>query len=394
MAQVVRNSSLYPRVRHVLIANDWISQNYFTEINNLFPQGNVVLARMENMMSEYRHVVYDENGQVVSKSGQRQPYPCSFGLGYTSSYTAYQPADFKMEVKSTSKDELISRGSSDDGAVQPFVKDPAPPGPGRTISVAFTGAVGYAMHGRKYKKNGYVHRVRLFEAGRCLDCTSGGCGTCGAELPNAFIAAMETEATLQGYRSVQKKGWWNVTSIPACPEGNGYGNDDSYIGFNRCAGPVPLRAAQRARELANFSLALRGDTLGSDRWINAMVAGAIPVHVGTEEELGWLPFQSIVPWKDFIVTIPEEQFMKDPVKVLESQLLAMPDSELARRRKLMRHHVKDIDWGSHHSRTFNNFLAETLLVDPRFCSTTSKGANTPFATLQSPGKAETEFKPY
>ena len=301
MADVVRRSPLYPRVRHVLIANDWMSQNYFAEIHALFPEGNVVVARMENLMTEYRHTRI-VHGKVVHQSGLRQPYSCSFGLGYTSSYTAYQPADFKRErIKKTALDEILSKGSTLDGLVHPFVPRPATHGRDRTISISFSGAVGYAMHGLEKKLvTGYKHRVRLFEFGRCKACSKrdglrgkdGGaasCGTCGDELPNVFMVAMESGAMVARYA----KTWWGVDAIPACPQqqntdgaatppgGSGSSSLDSLRGYNRCTGPVPLVVAQRARELANFSLALRGDTLGSDRWINAMVAGAIPVHVGT-----------------------------------------------------------------------------------------------------------------
>lgn len=235
------------------------------------------------------------------------------------------------------------------------------------------------MHGRDKRMKGFKHRARLFNFGRCESCSSSaadrdeGCGVCGEELPNVFMVAMETKENFQSY----SRNWWDVDpeNIPVCPNQNGGGNSmradqraaGALRGYTRCSGPVSLRTAQRARELANFSLALRGDTLGSDRWINAMAAGSIPVHVGTVQELGWLPFQSVVPWEKFIVTIPEDEFMADPFKTLKARLIEMPATELQKRRKLMRHHVKDVDWGVYHSRTFENFLAETLLIPASRC---------------------------
>ena len=44
-------------------------------------------------------------------------------------------------------------------------------------------------------------------------------------------------------------------------------------------GSLSRETTQRVRGHSIFSLALRGDTPGSDRWQNAIVAGAIPVAV-------------------------------------------------------------------------------------------------------------------
>jgi hypothetical protein len=134
---------------------------------------------------------------------------------------------------------------------------------------------------------------------------------------------------------------------------------------DRCVANIEYIQGQKIREHSNFSLGLRGDTPGSDRWQNAMAAGAIPVGVGAnrQEIFGWLPFQSIVPWEDMAVSIPRKDFTADPVSTLNRVLGSVSDSELRKKRDLLQFHHPDYDWAAYNTRMADNFLREAATVE-------------------------------
>ena len=116
---------------------------------------------------------------------------------------------------------------------------------------------------------------------------------------------------------------------------------------------------QRAREQANFSLVLRGDTLGSDRWQNSMAAGAILVAVVNDDsDLKWLPFQHRVPWKEFVVRIRRTRWVQGPVAALDEALheLRADPAKMRALQQQMLCHVPDVDWSAYHSRVAANML--------------------------------------
>jgi len=126
---------------------------------------------------------------------------------------------------------------------------------------------------------------------------------------------------------------------------------------DRCSIMVPQHTTQIVREQSTFSLTLRGDTIGSDRWQNAISAGSIPVYVGSEEELSWLPFQQQVPWKDIVVVLDRTKFQNDPVAAING-LRKMPLAELKKRQSLIARHWADVDWSAPESRLVDNILKE------------------------------------
>ena len=72
---------------------------------------------------------------------------------------------------------------------------------------------------------------------------------------------------------------------------------------------------QRALEKSNFTLLLRGDTPGGDRWFQAMTAGTVLIQViESEKTWDWLPFPCAVPWRDMVLSIQRDSFMQEFLK--------------------------------------------------------------------------------
>ena len=95
---------------------------------------------------------------------------------------------------------------------------------------------------------------------------------------------------------------------------------------------------------SNFSLALRGDDEGSDRFQNAMIANTMLVAVieKFDRDVGWLPFPDFIPWKDIVITVPRKQFQADPVGEI-NKLRLIPQADIDRRRALMKKYTPAID---------------------------------------------------
>lgn len=128
--------------------------------------------------------------------------------------------------------------------------------------------------------------------------------------------------------------------------------------YDRCLLPSLDRVTcQKTQELANYSLVLRGDTLGSDRWINAMTAGTALISVVKQEaDLDWLPFPDIIPWRDFVITIDENDFNSDPARTIRNVLESTSEKRLFELQKLSLKYAADLDWTAHNSRTLENVL--------------------------------------
>jgi hypothetical protein len=122
--------------------------------------------------------------------------------------------------------------------------------------------------------------------------------------------------------------------------------------------------ATKAQEASNFTLCLRGDTLGSDRWINAMTAGTALIHVAddVQEALSWLPFPHAIPWKDMVITIPRKEYLQDPAKSIRHVLETTSEERLLKLQQLSLYHAADLDWTAHHSRVLENLLHDAVSV--------------------------------
>ena len=107
---------------------------------------------------------------------------------------------------------------------------------------------------------------------------------------------------------------------------------------------VDRRWAQTVTQDSNFSLALRGDDEGSDRFQNAMVENTLLVAVieKFDRDVGWMPFPDMIPWRDIVITIPRARFQADPVGEI-NKLRQIPQEDLDRRRALMKKYSPAID---------------------------------------------------
>jgi len=121
------------------------------------------------------------------------------------------------------------------------------------------------------------------------------------------------------------------------------------------------RITSQVLENSNFTLCLRGDTLGSDRWINAMVAGTALIAVAdSSAELDWLPFPKVVPWHDIVLVIPRREFRKNPARALRKVIQETSSHRLQQLQELSRHYAADLDWSAPHSRMLKNMLREAI----------------------------------
>jgi len=120
---------------------------------------------------------------------------------------------------------------------------------------------------------------------------------------------------------------------------------------------------QVAQEKSNFTLALRGDSLGSDRWVQGMTAGTALIHVIEDEKAyDWLPFPCTIPWKDILLSIQQDEYRKDPVGSVQKVVSSVSEKRLLQLQKLSFYYSADIDWAAYHSRVLENFLRESYFV--------------------------------
>ncbi|UPR02059.1 hypothetical protein HOP50_08g53830 [Chloropicon primus] len=120
---------------------------------------------------------------------------------------------------------------------------------------------------------------------------------------------------------------------------------------------------QRLMEQSNYTLCLRGDTLGSDRWVNGMAAGtALIAVVDEDKDLDWLPFPDAVPWRSLVITIQRSTFRRDPAAALRQVMKDTSTERLAELQQLSRHYLADLDWSSYKSRAVDNLLREAISV--------------------------------
>ena len=140
----------------------------------------------------------------------------------------------------------------------------------------------------------------------------------------------------------------------------------SHLDTDRCISKddFPSRIeTQSSLERSNFTLLLRGDTPGGDRWFQAMAAGTALIQViESERTWDWLPFPCAIPWKEMVLSIPRHKFMQDPMKSVNDLLSSVTEERLLELQHLSLHYAADIDWTAHNSRVLENFLKESLHI--------------------------------
>ena len=234
---------------------------------------------------------------------------CSTSLPYSSNYATL----FSLRSPDTSQ-----------------LPDPKPLGSSRTVSVN--------MVGQFDDRTGYKERKALFIQK-------------GEPIPNAVIVY---SADLNVLR---KKG----ISTRACASRN---DTDRCI---QTPGWPDRMDTQSIVESSNYTLALRGDTPGSDRWVNGIAAGTAMIQVSLEKgsPWDWHPFPCAVPWKDIVKTIPRVEFMSDPTGSVNKLLSSIEETELLEIQRRTLYHAADVDWNAHNPRVLENFL-HLLKVDGNF----------------------------
>jgi len=140
---------------------------------------------------------------------------------------------------------------------------------------------------------------------------------------------------------------------------------NSSLDTDRCLAEISNRSGtQLAQELSNYTLCLRGDTLGSDRWMNAMAAGTALIQVADNRKkaLEWLPFPKAVPWEEMVLTIKRKDYLRDPAKSIRHIIETTTEERLLELQRLSLYHTADLDWTAHHSRTLENLINEAHTI--------------------------------
>eukprot|EP00457_Paulinella_chromatophora_P008328 gb/GEZN01008359.1/.p1 GENE.gb/GEZN01008359.1/~~gb/GEZN01008359.1/.p1 ORF type:complete len:407 (+),score=35.89 gb/GEZN01008359.1/:46-1266(+) len=91
---------------------------------------------------------------------------------------------------------------------------------------------------------------------------------------------------------------------------------------------------------SNFCLCPKGDTSSSRRLFDAVMGGCLPVIVSDELEL---PFWEQIPYDDFVIRVPEAEWLKNATLVVQA-VLATESAEVLRRQAVMAHYAGDLDW--------------------------------------------------
>ena len=286
---VIRNSTLFPKIRHVFIATDW--------------------KQMDGIPGKIFEVLKPA-GIKVAMEGRGD---CQTSFPYNTNYAEF------MSLRSPN------------GWRMP---NPAPFGKNRIYSVNMVGTF-------VEKKGGFKERVALF--------------TSNGSLPKSFIVS---NLKLNGKQQIDmmKKGF----RLRFCKQRND---------TDRCLSQddFPSREeTQSVMEQSNYTLALRGDTPGSDRWSQAMVAGTALIHVISGDwQWNWLPFPCEIPWRDMVLSIPRDKYMKDPIRSIKSLIGSVTEERLLELQHLSMHYAADIDWAAHDSKVLENFLRESYYVPCR-----------------------------
>ena len=184
----------------------------------------------------------------------------------------------------------------------------------------------------------YQERVALFTSSKFQN------------LPNPFIVAPYQEVN---HMSMIKKGF----PLRFCK---------SILDTDRCISnnSFPSRIeTQKALEISNYSLVLRGDTFGGDRWFQAMSAGSVLIQlIEDEKSWEWLPFPCSIPWRDILLSIPKNTFMQDPILSIKKLISNVSEERILELQNLSLYHTRDIDWTAYNSRVLKNFLIESYNI--------------------------------
>jgi hypothetical protein len=323
---------LFPRLRHVILANDFKS------------------ARHSSTKRLVRAL--QPSGIWIAMEGRSD---CQTSVGYLSNYALWN---------ATQTNRTGTDPTSLESYRQNHVQTISKPNPTRPASERI-----YSIHmvGGFDSRWAYRDRLLLFQSGG------------GSTLPaNPYIIAKENKQHLNSL-------WWWQRRRPIrfCNTTIAQNIDDNHSphpttnnnyceipggDYDRCIVDAKLSCpdrgvTQRAAEWSNFTLLLRGDTLGGDRLINAMAAGTALIFVVEDDrDLEWMPFPQVVPWNDLILKIYRRDFVQDPARCLRRTVEGTSPRRLQELQDLSRAYVAALDWTATGSRTLENMIYEAATI--------------------------------
>lgn len=307
LVEALSRSQISPAARHIAIATDFKTNDFTKQL-----QKSIMKTFGKPLLWAQRHGIISS----PSKAG------CAFTLGRTSMAFTLGRTSIYAEFF---------------GVRHPAHNSPIPSprfdllGPSklphqRAYPVWFAGQVD--------ARSGYADRRALFEA--------------DDSIPGAFIVSP--------FKANRK-----IRSI----KGPSIRNCASDLGTDRCATSTRYgeTETQAVIESSNYTLAFRGDTVGSQRFFDGMAGGAALIAiVHNMSDLDWLPYQSVAPWQTFITTIPRSKYREDPVAAINGVIKAHSPQVLAKLQELGRYYTADIDWAAHMPRAPDNFLKEACNI--------------------------------
>ena len=290
---VIPNSTIFPNIRHVFIAQDWSTWLPF--------KNNGIAGKIFSMLRPA--------GIVAAMEGRGD---CKTSLPYSTNYATF------MSMRDPNSWHI---------------PNPAPFGSSRIYSVNMVGTFAARQE--------FSERVALFKSN----------GT----LPNSFIVTT-LDLNRGQILALMKKD----QRLRFC---NHHNDTDRCISQDKYPSRLETQAIM---EKSNYTLALRGDTYGSDRWSQAMVAGNALIQViDSEKAWDWLPFPCSVPWRDIVLTIPKDKYMSRPASSVKELISSVTDETQRRLQTSSLYFAEDIDWTSYNSRVLENFLRESYHVPCR-----------------------------
>ena len=280
---VIKNSTIFPQMRHVFIAHDFMTYRLSKKIQSLLePAG--IWAAMTN------------RGDCKTSLPQNTNYASYMSMRAPNSWHVPNPLEF---------------------------------GSNRIYTVNFVGQFD--------ERPAYQERVPLFTSSKY------------DPMPKPFIISAKNNM----HNSLIKKG----LPLRFCQSRNDTDRCISKDGF-----PSRLET-QRAMEKSNYTLLLRGDDEGGDRWFQAMAAGTALIHViESERTWDWLPFPCAIPWKDMVLSIPRDKFMRDPPNSVSELISSVTEERMLELQQLSIRYATDIDWTAYNSRVLENFLRESYFI--------------------------------
>ena len=328
---------LFPNIRHLFIGQNYKGSAIYRQVKQLLAPAGI-------------HAALHGRGN------------CQTSVPYTSNYAAW---------------------ASLRDANNPTLPSWVPLGASRTYSVH--------MVGRFDLRKAYLERKAIFTEHE------------SQPIPHAFIVSAEdpkysqksNDTTLQFHKAF-RAGTRLVGPVRFCA---------NRTDTNRCIAPAALAwpnryDTQMAQQASNFTLAMPGDTAGSDRWINGMVAGTVMIQIEKpwnnnplfeQSTWTWHPFPCAVPWRDIVLTIPRHEFMASPSKAIRAVMNSVmttttiesssPSPRLLELQRRTLYHAADLDWTAYHSRALENLLREAYFIPCTAFDAQAAGDNPPRSPL-------------